>query len=522
MEKPLGAKAAGAAGAVAAIASSPEQRAAGVSTQRVGATVKMVTVVEGEAISSQEHADPTVWLPFYCRAFSRAQQIHLATLTATGSVHQGTESASPSPPAVSSRTGAMSGTPPPPKTVPKYRPASLLKDDIKILIRPRDGLNVANHSGTTLFNVLRQAVGLTLEETRGDHLSVNLVQNLVLSSPNPDRAENDSNGGPSAEAAIARTTPTTTVIGLAPSQGCQVSHLRLQASLPPSRLCSGVDLGRSPSAVVTSHLLQLRVTSDQQPSSQLREAKEGLVRRRQRQKHNRPLQNKTEHTEKEMIKLRHKSSGSVQELLRQLQEICIPSAASVPTPNYTGGPKETLDCPITVDECGPHPTEYEPCLPSGTLPCSGQGLTQGPRFAPYYPVRRISRTSDREACVAVVVNSRGDSVASCSVSMPHPEVGEEVVITLALTAAPATAIISNSQTALRNFAMGRVSPITARILQTAQTPPGHCPRLIWTPDDSSLPGNELANEVAREFCCGDASDAASRPRAGGSDRLLPY
>ncbi|KAH9373116.1 hypothetical protein HPB48_001086 [Haemaphysalis longicornis] len=80
--------------------------------------------------------------------------------------------------------------------------------------------------------------------------------------------------------------------------------------------------------------------------------------------------------------------------------------------------------------------------------------------------------------------------------MPHPEVGEEVVIALALTAAPATAIISNSQTALRKFAIGRVSLITSRILQTAQTPRAHCPRLIWTPADSSLPGNELANEVA--------------------------
>ncbi|KAH9381766.1 hypothetical protein HPB48_010585 [Haemaphysalis longicornis] len=118
---------------------------------------------------------------------------------------------------------------------------------------------------------------------------------------------------------------------------------------------------------------------------------------------------------------------------------------------------------------------------------------------------------DRAACVAVVVNSRGDSVASCSVSTPHPEVGEEV----ALTAAPVTAIISDSQTALRDFATGRVSPITARILQTAPTPPAHCPRLIWTPTHSSLPGNELANEVARDFCCRDASDAASPPRAGG-------
>ncbi|KAH9369222.1 hypothetical protein HPB48_016937 [Haemaphysalis longicornis] len=42
----------------------------------------------------------------------------------------------------------------------------------------------------TLFNALRQPAGLALQEMRGDHLSVNTVQNiLVLSSPDPDRAE---------------------------------------------------------------------------------------------------------------------------------------------------------------------------------------------------------------------------------------------------------------------------------------------------------------------------------------------
>ncbi|KAH9371119.1 hypothetical protein HPB48_000346 [Haemaphysalis longicornis] len=134
----------------------------------------------------------------------------------------------------------------------------------------------------------------------------------------------------------------------------------------------------------------------------------------------------------------------------------------------------------------------------------------------------VAEYPDRAACVAIVVNSGGNSVASCSVSTPHPEVGEEVAFALALTAAPATAIISDLQMALRNFATGFVSPITARILRTAPTPPAHCPRLIWAPAHSSLPGNKLANELARDFCCRDASDAASPPRAGGRDRLVRY
>ncbi|KAH9378864.1 hypothetical protein HPB48_022634 [Haemaphysalis longicornis] len=126
------------------------------------------------------------------------------------------------------------------------------------------------------------------------------------------------------------------------------------------------------------------------------------------------------------------------------------------------------------------------------------------------------------ACVAVVVKSREDSVASCSVSTPHPEVGKEVAFALAHTAAPATAIISDSKTALRNFASVRVSPITADILQTYQTPPAYSRRLIWTPAHSSLPCNELSKEVARHFCCRDSSDAASQTRPGGRVRLVRH
>ncbi|KAH9367278.1 hypothetical protein HPB48_004421 [Haemaphysalis longicornis] len=189
MEKQLGTKAAGAAGAVAAITSSPEQRAAGVSTQRVGATVKMVTVVEGEAISPQN--------------MLTRQDGYLSTTEPSVAPSKVTLPPSPLPVQPTKVRHRHPHHRPPChpvlaqcpelrllKTPPKYRPAPLPKDDIKIFIRPRDGLNVANHSGTTLFNTLRQAAGLTLEETRGDHLSVNLGQNLlVLSSPNPDRAE---------------------------------------------------------------------------------------------------------------------------------------------------------------------------------------------------------------------------------------------------------------------------------------------------------------------------------------------
>ncbi|KAH9378586.1 hypothetical protein HPB48_009953 [Haemaphysalis longicornis] len=189
MEKQLGAEAAGAAGAAATVAPSLENRAASVSTQRVGATVNLVTIVEGEAISPYEHADSTGWMPYYRRVFGRAQQSQRATLPSYQCTTPGYDIliAFHVPPL----SATSSATSPDQRSVPKYLPAPLPKEDIKIVIRPRDGLNVASYTWTTLFNALCQAAGLALQETRGDHLSVNKVQNLlVLSSPDLDRAEN--------------------------------------------------------------------------------------------------------------------------------------------------------------------------------------------------------------------------------------------------------------------------------------------------------------------------------------------
>ncbi|KAH9377572.1 hypothetical protein HPB48_013672 [Haemaphysalis longicornis] len=78
MENHLDAEDADAASAAATVASSPEHRAAGVSTRRVGATVKLVSVVEGKAISPYEHDGSTGWLSYYHRAFGRAQRSQCA------------------------------------------------------------------------------------------------------------------------------------------------------------------------------------------------------------------------------------------------------------------------------------------------------------------------------------------------------------------------------------------------------------------------------------------------------------
>ncbi|KAG0436944.1 hypothetical protein HPB47_017686 [Ixodes persulcatus] len=79
--------------------------------------------------------------------------------------------------------------------------------------------------------------------------------------------------------------------------------------------------------------------------------------------------------------------------------------------------------------------------------------------------------------------------------MTEPEVAEEVAIALALKLQDAKIVVSDSQMAIRQYAKGRISPVTLRVLgdpeKTAKV------KLIWTPAHSSLPGNKEAHDAAR-------------------------
>lgn len=129
----------------------------------------------------------------------------------------------------------------------------------------------------------------------------------------------------------------------------------------------------------------------------------------------------------------------------------------------------------------------------------------------------------RRAAVAVVVNQQGNTVASCSITEGNPEIGEEVAIALAIAGTSATIIISDSKTALRNYARGRISTIAAKIIQSKPIIPSRHIRLVWTPAHSSLPGNEMAHEAARGFCYQADFENDNVPSStGGRDRLVTY
>ncbi|KAM7282842.1 hypothetical protein ISCGN_000071 [Ixodes scapularis] len=75
--------------------------------------------------------------------------------------------------------------------------------------------------------------------------------------------------------------------------------------------------------------------------------------------------------------------------------------------------------------------------------------------------------------------------------------------------------------AIRQYAKGRISPVTLRVLgdpeKTAKV------KLIWTPAHSSLPGNEEAHDAARGLTrrAGATSDPSIESLTGG-DRLVTF
>ncbi|KAG0436642.1 hypothetical protein HPB47_017845 [Ixodes persulcatus] len=130
----------------------------------------------------------------------------------------------------------------------------------------------------------------------------------------------------------------------------------------------------------------------------------------------------------------------------------------------------------------------------------------------------------RGAMAVAVVNGDGHLVASCSVKTDDPERAEEVAVALALSMPAVRTIVCDSQSAVRNFAKGRVSPKTLRVLRGATCFGGReRVRLAWTPAHASLPGNEEAHDAARGLTVRAGTTSGPAPVASsGRDRLVTF
>lgn len=93
-----------------------------------------------------------------------------------------------------------------------------------------------------------------------------------------------------------------------------------------------------------------------------------------------------------------------------------------------------------------------------------------------------------------------------------PESSEEAAIALALAHTDARYVLSDSKTAILNFARGRVHESAFRILSSPTKNPARHVELIWVPAHSGNPGNEAANDHAR----GLINRAAAESESGSS------
>lgn len=124
----------------------------------------------------------------------------------------------------------------------------------------------------------------------------------------------------------------------------------------------------------------------------------------------------------------------------------------------------------------------------------------------------------------VVVDRKSNSVTSGTILTSSPEVAEEAAIAMAMASSKAKFIVSDSKTAIRNFAKGRVSSEALRILVGFKGQ--RKVQIVWAPAHSSLPGNENAHDAARGVAkrANHVDETSVHfSRAGmGRDRMVSY
>lgn len=109
----------------------------------------------------------------------------------------------------------------------------------------------------------------------------------------------------------------------------------------------------------------------------------------------------------------------------------------------------------------------------------------------------------------VTIDAKSNSLASASVYTDYAEEGEEAAIAFAIASTTAKTIVSDYQTALRNYEIVRISTTALRTLRSVQATPVRNVQITWTPADASLPGSKLALEAARGFRSWDCPDDAA-------------
>nr|XP_037279981.1 uncharacterized protein LOC119172944 [Rhipicephalus microplus] len=103
----------------------------------------------------------------------------------------------------------------------------------------------------------------------------------------------------------------------------------------------------------------------------------------------------------------------------------------------------------------------------------------------------------RAMALAVATGPQYIITATGTIRANKPEEGEEAAIALAYASTQASSIISDSNTAIRNFTKGLISQPALRILTSTPLLRRRRVEIVWTPGHSGLAGNEHAHDAAR-------------------------
>lgn len=147
------------------------------------------------------------------------------------------------------------------------------------------------------------------------------------------------------------------------------------------------------------------------------------------------------------------------------------------------------------------------------------GKQKGARFvdaAEYQDGRRYA---------AAVVDTGGKLVYSASVRSRHAEVAEEVAIALAISDQDCQVVVTDSRTAIKNYAKGRLSVEACRIIKNLKRSPDNKVKLVWFPAHMGDVSPHLTNfnEVAHSVARGLANRVGeSHGEDGGRDRLTTF
>uniref|UniRef100_A0A131YSQ3 Tick transposon n=1 Tax=Rhipicephalus appendiculatus TaxID=34631 RepID=A0A131YSQ3_RHIAP len=133
-----------------------------------------------------------------------------------------------------------------------------------------------------------------------------------------------------------------------------------------------------------------------------------------------------------------------------------------------------------------------------------------------------ARCRDYRCFAVAVIDHIHQCITSASINTIHTETAEQVAIALAIAHTDAQYILSDSQTAVRNFANGRLSPVAFRVLTTGKSPSDEqSASILWFPAQTPVDHTEVnLNEVAHNVARGLTFRAASAVDTTRKDALV--